>query len=230
MTTITTFTLSHNSYKFAFTLSPINYGYWKTMIEPFLIKNNLFGYIDGSIPCPASIVITTFESSYVFITNPNYQSWIAKDEHVRMIIISTIPKVSFAHVQGSTAKELWDFLVRAYAPHIVSKEYTLKTQLLKLQMKGDETPLAYLSRAQEIAYALANIGEPVKNKDLVLHVICGLRYEYNGFKTNILAFPTPLAFNELYGLLTDHDYMVTEPPQPTNATTFVTSTTPAQSP
>ncbi|GKA56275.1 retrovirus-related pol polyprotein from transposon TNT 1-94 [Tanacetum coccineum] len=33
--------MAHNSRKFAFTLSPANYGYWKTMIEPFIITNNL---------------------------------------------------------------------------------------------------------------------------------------------------------------------------------------------
>ena len=42
----------HNSHKFPFTLSHTNYGFWKTMIHPFLVANNLFGYIDESVPCP----------------------------------------------------------------------------------------------------------------------------------------------------------------------------------
>ncbi|GJV35109.1 hypothetical protein Tco_1407586 [Tanacetum coccineum] len=63
---------------------------------------------------------------------------------------------------------VWLSLKKAYAPHSTSRKYTLKTQLLRIEMHGDETPDAYLNRAQEYADALAAIGEPVKDKDLVM--------------------------------------------------------------
>ncbi|KAJ0516184.1 hypothetical protein HanHA300_Chr00c0109g0711021 [Helianthus annuus] len=65
------------------------------MIEPFLITSNLFGYIDGSIPCSNPTVTTTSESSSVVTSNPYYQVWIVNDSHVRMIIISTVYEASF---------------------------------------------------------------------------------------------------------------------------------------
>ncbi|GKE33224.1 hypothetical protein Tco_1452546 [Tanacetum coccineum] len=58
-------------------------------------------------------------------------------------------------------------------------------------MHGDETPEAYLNRAQEYADALATIGEPVKDKDLVMLAVLGLREEYNGLKTTITALGSP---------------------------------------
>ncbi|PWA63879.1 ribonuclease H-like domain-containing protein [Artemisia annua] len=68
---------SHNSHKFGFTLSPTNYGFWKTMIHPFLVTNNLIGYVDGTIPCPATTIeqATTSdkETSTTSQPNPNYQ-------------------------------------------------------------------------------------------------------------------------------------------------------------
>ncbi|GKD92872.1 hypothetical protein Tco_1372709 [Tanacetum coccineum] len=75
-------------------------------------------------------------------------------------------------------------------------------------MHGDETPDAYLNRAQEYADALAAIGELVKDKDLVMLVVLGLREEYNGLKTTITACQSPTAFSELHALLSDHDYML----------------------
>ncbi|GJZ54390.1 putative RNA-directed DNA polymerase [Tanacetum coccineum] len=57
-------------------------------------------------------------------------------------------------------------------------------------MHGDETPDAYLNRAQEYADALAAIGEHVKDKDLVMLVVSVLRKEYNGLKTTITARQT----------------------------------------
>ncbi|XP_071699286.1 uncharacterized protein [Rutidosis leptorrhynchoides] len=88
-----------------------------------------------------------------------------------MLLVFTISEASFQHVQEKTSRELWLSLKRAYAPHTSSKEYTLKTQLLRLEMKADETSSAYLTRAQVYADALANIGEPMKEKDLVMLVI-----------------------------------------------------------
>ncbi|GKD69233.1 putative ribonuclease H-like domain-containing protein [Tanacetum coccineum] len=52
-------------------------------------------------------------------------------------------------------------------------------------MHGDETLDAYLNRAQEYVDALAAIGEPVNDKDLVMLVVLGLREEYNSLKTTI---------------------------------------------
>ena len=149
---------AHNSHKFAFKLSPDNYGFWKTMIHPFLVTNNLFGYIDGTIKCPPMKTSATTDTAS--LDNPSYLHWIANDAHVKMILISTISESSFQHVQGDTSRDLWLSLERAYAPNNSSREYTLKTQLLKLEMKGDETSASYLSRAREYATALANIGEP----------------------------------------------------------------------
>ncbi|XP_024984049.1 zinc finger BED domain-containing protein RICESLEEPER 1-like [Cynara cardunculus var. scolymus] len=52
MTIVAAFTpiekTTHNSHKFGFTLSPNNYGYWKAIVQPFLVTNNLFGYVDNA--------------------------------------------------------------------------------------------------------------------------------------------------------------------------------------
>ncbi|GKC57184.1 integrase [Tanacetum coccineum] len=198
---------AHNSRKFAFTLSPTNYGYWKTMIEPFLIINSLMDYVDGSISCPSKTLSDT-DGVSVPKETPNYPIWVSNDAHVRMLIISTISEASFRHVQGTTSRDLWLSLKKVYAPHSTSREYTLKAQLLRIKMHGDETHDAYLDRAQEYANALAAIDEPVKDKDLVMLVVSGLREEYNGLKTTITARQSPTAFNELHALLSDHDYML----------------------
>ena len=207
---------SHNSHKFAFTLKLTNYGNWKTMIQPFLVTNNMFGYIDGSISCPRSTIeIPASGSGENAIPasssiNPNYTAWVANDAHVRMLLISTIAEESFNHIKGITSMDLWNHLERAYAPHTQSQEYTLKTKLLKLTMNGDETPTAYLARAQEYATDLLSIGKPFPDEDLVMLIIVGLRDEYNGLKSNLLGRQIPTTIDELPGLLSDHDYMITK--------------------
>ncbi|GJW13377.1 beta-grasp domain-containing protein [Tanacetum coccineum] len=112
-------------------------------------------------------------------------------------------RAAFPHVQGTTTShDVWLSLERAYALHTSSREYTLKTQLLKL------TSDAYLNRVKEYVDALANIDEAFKEKDLVMLVIAGLREDYNDLKSTLLARQAPIAFHELQGFLADHDYMI----------------------
>lgn len=228
---------AHNSHKFGFTLSPSNYGFWKTIIYPFLVTNNLFGYIDSSIPCPAAVITPASASGKDSPppepqSKPEFLAWVANDAHVRMLITSTISEASFQHVQGTTSRDLWLSLERAYAPHTSSREYTLKTQLLRIKMNGDESSSAYLNRAQEYSDALANIGEGMKEKDVVLLVVSGLREEYNNLKTTILARQSPTPFADLHGLLADHDFMIKQsiPESPSPSAQAFTAATGASGP
>lgn len=157
------------------------------------ITNHLTGYVDGTIKCPEQKITTT----NAITDNPSYPHWVSNDAHIRMIILS---EASFQHVQGTTSRDLWLSLERAYSPNSASCEYTLKTQLLRIEMKSDETPLTYLGRAMEYVSALANIGELMKDKDLVMLTISGLRDEYNGLKSNLLARHPSITFNDLHGL------------------------------
>ncbi|KAL8255429.1 hypothetical protein R6Q59_033650 [Mikania micrantha] len=112
------------------------------MIQPFLITNHLFGYTDGTIPCPSqsviSLAVNDKEPAPPPQPNPNYPTWIASDAHVRMLLTSSISESSFQHVQGTTSRDLWLSFECAYAPHSSSREYTLKAQLLKIEMRSEE--------------------------------------------------------------------------------------------
>ncbi|KAM0014676.1 putative RNA-directed DNA polymerase [Helianthus debilis subsp. tardiflorus] len=175
------------------------------MIQPFLVTNNLFGYVDGTIKCPPSKTAATTDTASV--DNPSHRHWVANDAHVRMIIISTISEASFQHVQGTTSREVWLALARAYAPTNPAREFSLRSQLLRIEQKGDETTAAYLARAQEYATALANIDEPIRDKELVMLAISGLRSEYNPLKSGLLTRVPPVTFIELHGLINDHDFL-----------------------
>ncbi|KAJ0544914.1 putative RNA-directed DNA polymerase [Helianthus annuus] len=203
---------THNSHKFPFTLKPTNYGYWRSMLESFLTSHNLFGYVDGTIPCPEQKVqvgdATTDNPSYTRISN---------DAHIRTLLISTVSEESYQHVQGKTSSAVWQSLERAYAPNTASHE-------------GDEKPIDYLCRVQDYATALANIGQPVKDSDLVMHTLAGLREEYTGLKGSVLGRKPPISFNEIYSLLSDHDYAVNKTFSPNPQALLATAQPPNQQP
>ncbi|KAD4179957.1 hypothetical protein E3N88_28548 [Mikania micrantha] len=195
----------HNSHKFAFKLSPTNYGYWKAMIQPFLITNSLYCYVDGTLPCPPAMLqppTPTDKDTLILPPQPypDFTTWVSNNAHVCMLIISTVSEASFAHVQGNTSQETWLSFERAYAPKTSSREFTLRNQLLRITMK---------------------------DKDLVMLVVAGLRDEYNALKSIILTRQFPTSFIKLYSLFADHDYMMQKPTAPApSAQAFMATTNP----
>ncbi|GKB82360.1 putative ribonuclease H-like domain-containing protein [Tanacetum coccineum] len=63
------------------------------------------------------------------------------------------------------------------------------------------TTVDKMAHNSQYADALAAIGEPVKDKDLVMLAVLGFREEYNSLKTTITARQSPTAFSELHALL-----------------------------
>lgn len=57
-----------------------------------------------------------------------------------------------------------------------------------------------------------------------MHVLTGLREEYNILKSTILGRQFPTAFSELNNLISDHDYMIKKP-APLSAHAFAATTT-----
>ncbi|KAD1865828.1 hypothetical protein E3N88_42185 [Mikania micrantha] len=98
--------------------------------------------------------------------NPNHTAWVCNDAHVRSLLTSTISEASFQHVQGETSRDLWLSLERAYEPTSFSRVSTIKTQLLRISMQGDESATTYLNRAQSLYDSLANLRHPMPESDL----------------------------------------------------------------
>ncbi|CAI9292172.1 unnamed protein product [Lactuca saligna] len=87
MTSLTVAEKSAQSAHFwAILLKRENYQFWKTMVEPFLSANKLSGYLNGSISCPP-LQITTKNKT---IENLAYATWKANDDHVKMLLLSSI--------------------------------------------------------------------------------------------------------------------------------------------
>nr|GEZ29894.1 nucleotide-binding, alpha-beta plait [Tanacetum cinerariifolium] len=85
-----------------------------------------------------------------------------KRRNINMAMISaftTVDKMATvdktAHNSRTTSRDLWLSLEKAYAPHPTSREYTLKTQLLRIEMHGDETPDAYLNQYNGLKTTIA---------------------------------------------------------------------------
>jgi hypothetical protein len=71
-----------------------NYLYWRTQVDPILWNNLIYGFVDGSLPCPLEEidVPTVGNTPASTISNPKFGAWIQQDQAIISTIVSSLPE------------------------------------------------------------------------------------------------------------------------------------------
>jgi hypothetical protein len=80
-------------------LDESNYSNWLFRLESFLRGLSLYGYVDGSIPCPAESILATDGTTKT--VNPEYVLWKSKDQNVINMIGQTLSVRAMSCAVGS---------------------------------------------------------------------------------------------------------------------------------
>lgn len=188
----------------SYRLDMTNYLYWKALITPYLIGNNLMQYIDGELPCPAKMV--TIDDTAVI--NPAYTVWRRQDQLLISTLLSSIsPELYHLVIRCHTSKEIWDTLQSALASPSQTRIISLKIALQELKF-SDKSIASYLKRAKALADELYGIGAGISDAEFNVYVLKPLRTEaYKDIVTNLLARPDPVTFDELQSHLLSFEFL-----------------------
>jgi len=99
---------------------------WQYLLASYLEGQNLFRYIDNSIPCPPKFISsttttsstssTTTTDSPTLVPNPNYEVLVRQDKLILSVIISTISEDILVHIVGlHTSRDVWITLEKMFA-------------------------------------------------------------------------------------------------------------------
>jgi len=83
-------------------------------------------------------------------------------------------------------KQVWDTLVKMYSTNTQARKMQLKQKLHNLH-KNKMNISDYSTKVKNLADALASIGAPVDDEDLVAVTLNGLGKDYNLFRTRIVS-------------------------------------------
>ncbi len=184
-------------------LTQENYILWQFLMVPFLEGQNLFGYVDGTIPQPPKLIPDS--TSGLLITNPAHLSWFHQDRMIFSAIISTLSVETLPHVIGlTTSRDVWTTLETLFAAQSQSRILQLKQQLSNLK-KGAQSVSAYFQKAQGFANLLAAIGKPIDNSELISHILAGLGVDYDPLVTSVITRQDSIPLTDLYGYMLSYE-------------------------
>lgn len=165
-------------------LDETNYPSWFFLLESFLKGQKLYGFVDGTVPCPPPYVLDEIGNSVV---NPEYEAWCTQDQSIINMIGQTLSSAATSCAVGSkTSFDLWRNLCNKFAASGRQNILQLKTNLQNLK-KGSDSIETFLDKIKVARDALETIGVFMDDEDVIVTVLRGLPSEYAAIKGVIRA-------------------------------------------
>ena len=183
-----------------------NYRLWKAQVLPAIRGAQLMGILEGKIPAPPQLIeVENAEKKKEKVPNPEYVSWLAKDQQLLGYLINSLGKDVLAQVATiESAAQLWEALEKMFSAQSRARVSNLRLQLANLK-KGSMTSTAYFSKMTTIKDELAAIGKPVDDEEVVTQILNGLDYDYNPFVSSVLGRTDQISLDDLYSDLLAYD-------------------------
>lgn len=141
----------------------MNYDSWCELFETNCISFEVIGHLDGTSVKPAK----------------NDQPWKNLDSLVKMWIYATIKPdlLQMVMKKGDTARQIWQKIESLFQDNKDTRANELETELRTMQL-GEMSNTEYCQKIKVIPDLLANIEEPVSQRNLVMSTVNGLSDKY----------------------------------------------------
>jgi len=162
-----------------------NYNTWKATVAPILKGHSLYGFVDGSNPCPSSIISTTSETGATVAPKPAYMAWNLQDQLIIGALTASLTESILSHVvKCTTSHEVWITLQRLFASHEKARTMQVHYQLATLK-KGNSSIADYFQRFTGLTDSLAAVDQPINAFEAVSFLLAGLGSDYDSFVISV---------------------------------------------
>jgi hypothetical protein len=139
-------------------LTSTNYPVWLPQIVSHLKGGNIYGYVDGSTPCPSPTVTSTKDGVSTTSPNPAFLHWSMQDQLLLGAINSVLSEKMLTHVtRCATSHDAWTTLETLFTSQTKARTMQVHYQLATLK-KGSSSIADYYHTFQTLCDALAVVG------------------------------------------------------------------------
>lgn len=175
-----------------------NHALWKAQVMSALRGAEMAHLIDSKKPAPAATVVPNPAKPTETQPNPEFDTWMVKDQHVLNFLLSSISCDILTQVAASsTAAELWDAIEVMFASQ--SRARVINTRMaLATAQKGTSTVSEYFGRMKTLADEMASAGKKLDDEEMSSYILAGLDIDFHPVVSAIAASKDPLSLSELY--------------------------------
>lgn len=172
----------------------------------------LFGYLDGTTPMPAAMVIEGTGTTAKRVINPDRATWIVQDQAILGGLLSSMTEDVLPQLtrQIDTSNQLWTSLHTMFSAQHRGNSIQIRTQLSTTR-KGDMSAAEYYQKMMGFADTMANIGHPMSDEEVIGYILAGLRPGHSDLFTaiTVLSNQRAVTLPEFYSYLLAHEAQAT---------------------
>ncbi|KAK1653213.1 hypothetical protein QYE76_071018 [Lolium multiflorum] len=200
--------------KITILLTADNYLYWRTQVDPILQTNLLFGFVDGSLPCPAAEIPNPAANeggASPTIANPLYAAWHQQDQAILSALVASLTEGVIGMVMlVPTSQQVWETLEASFASQSTARVMHIRAELGKIKKRDYPNATAYFNKVKSLSDVLSSVGQPLRPDEFNTFLVAGLDSEYDALADRIGARPVydPLPVRDVYAQLLNTEQRV----------------------
>lgn len=143
-------------------LTNSNFTSWKFKIENVLKSRKLWKFVDGSVVGP--------------LDGKNQEL----DQDAFSQIALTVSDGVIGHIRkAKTAREAWLKICSVFEKKGLSSQIFLRRKLINVKLDETQSMQTHINKVRELADQLDAIGDPVKDKELAIIILCSLTERFD---------------------------------------------------
>ena len=171
----------HNTNTITVRLDRTNFLLWKMQVVPNISGQGWYGFLDGSCKAPPATVTEGEGANAVTKANPDYALWFYTDQRVLSILVGSMTEEILGR---TTASSVWACLVSMFSAQNRAGVRQMRRQLSTLK-KNDLTAAAYFHKMKGFADAMAQVGSPISDDELINYIVVGLGSQYESLQHSL---------------------------------------------
>jgi histone deacetylase 1/2 len=183
-----------------------NHQSWKAQMLSALRGAQLADWLEATAVPPAKFLpIDPAKPDESPKPNPEYASWVSKDQTVLSYVLTNLSKEILGHVNNEvTAKGTWAAIEGMFASQSRAKIITTRMALANVT-KGTSTISEYYAKVKSLADEMAAAGKRLDDEEIISYLLNGLDQEYDPVSTVVANRVEPIAVSELFTQLVSHE-------------------------
>jgi hypothetical protein len=185
-------------------LDRTNFLLWRTQVIPNIAGQGWLGFLDGSCAAPPTTITTGAGADAVTQPNPAYAHWWYTDQRILAILLGSMTEDILGQMVGrNTSAAVWGCLIAMFSAQNRAGVRQIRRQLTTLK-KHDMSATDYFNKMKGFADALAMVGSPVSDDELIDYMVVGLGSQFEGLQQSLAVLNNTgqsISVSEFYSML-----------------------------